>query len=892
MGRAGMNVDKMEWIFFAKGNAITEVLTNMLISISTSKTKTSPIPDTIHGPIYSTKNNDDTINTNMSITDGQSTEVVDTLFAKTINISKPSQNKDDQQPLADGLSSTKSNKGNTLPADHFHGVTYNLDSDWMREQITCDMSHDKIHQLLIKAVKEGKYKQRIVPIDIWDFGGQKDYYMTHQLFITSRGIFVLMFNGSIDLHKLMPDLNFLPGHFGKPTVAVYLVHWVNSILTYCKRTDNGFPRIIVVATHKDEKWFKITREARRKHLEHELQQLFQSHAGSKHLEFKPLIFVDATNPEDQEIANLKIKLMERATENPRWGELMPTLWIPLELQLAQKSAEGANIISRIELSALNTKNESLILTERQIETFLKVQHSLGKLVYFDVENLRDLIIISPAYLVEVLRSIVTEKQFWPQGERFSLILRNLQESGMIERNDIYFLWRQKKFKHILQYKEFILRMLVHLDIMIAPRSSFEDASCSLQGVSRFLVPCMITKGNDTLFLEKFWRSNNSIILAYTFSEEVIPPAMSYRFLSSLIASWDIKQYKERNTEKRMLFSDLAVVQIDSLHDLAVQVKTNRLIVSLIHAKAKEEIIPTLASSLQECLTSAIVRITEFYSTLASDVKSADVNSVIPFKIEFGVFCNSDICFFSHNEMPLSTDDPVWICKKHKQRHATKGLTAWFSEKEPNEVCTSSCKGLGRLVGEKCPLPQHIRRIAALLSPDECCEIAILLGFQLHEWKDLEYQFLHQSSNDIKFMALWSCTIKNGDFSFDNLRDVLENKGISSHLLCQVFRDVTIDALDLAEDTLKKIPSVNALHDLSNHIGNSTMQLAIELEVDLSYIQQIQHDYKNKLLEQTRRVLLKWRQNTKRSKPTVLGLLKALYRVGKFGPTYQIIKNHL
>ncbi|CAC5384660.1 unnamed protein product [Mytilus coruscus] len=88
---------------------------------------------------------------------------------------------------------------------------------------TSDMSYDKIHQLLVNAVKEGKYKQMIVPIDIWDFGGQKDYYMTHQLFITSRGIFILMFNGCIDLHKHMSELNFLPGHFGKPTIAGTLI---------------------------------------------------------------------------------------------------------------------------------------------------------------------------------------------------------------------------------------------------------------------------------------------------------------------------------------------------------------------------------------------------------------------------------------------------------------------------------------------------------------------------------------------------------------------------------------------------------------------------------------------------------------------------------------------
>lgn len=414
--------------------------------------------------------------------------------------------------------------------------------------------------------------------------------------------------------------------------------------------------------------------------------MFESHAGLKHLEIKPLIFVDATNPEDPEITDLRKRLMQRATEHPRWGEAMPTRWIPLELQLAQKSEEGTNIISRNQLRVLNSRNKSMVLSETQIETFLKVQHSLGKLLYFDVENLRDFIIISPAYLVEVLRSIVTEKQFWPKGERFSNILKNLQEYGMIEREDIYYLWEQETFKHILPYKEYILQMLLHLDVILAPRNSYRDVDSPFEDVSRFLIPCMITKGNDTMFLKTRWLSNNSIILSYTFIEEVIPPALSYRFLSSFITSWDIKTYNERGTEKKMLFNDLAVLEVDSCHDIAVQVKTNRIIVSLVHANKKEDIIPILASSIQECLTAAIVRISEFYSRLSEDVEvSASNNSVLPFKIEFGVFCKSEICFFKHNEISSSTGEPTWICKTHNQRHMTKSINAWFSEKAKNEL---------------------------------------------------------------------------------------------------------------------------------------------------------------------------------------------------------------
>ncbi|CAC5399854.1 unnamed protein product [Mytilus coruscus] len=389
MGKAGMNLDKMEWVFFPKGNAITEVLTNMLMSMSTYEEGCNVDDGLCDVPL------DEITQTNETVKFEESTEpiqisrkVKSATVDDDVDTDETSHTMKDQQlpeegssdiDLADHIHKNNSLKNqkqkdtsqiekNKAKKQNVKVVSDNSECEWMNE-ITSNMSPDKIHELIVKAVQEGKYKQRIVPIDIWDFGGQKDYYMTHQLFITSRGIFVLMFNGSIGLHQHMPGLNFLPGNFGKPTVAVYLLHWVNSILTYCKRTDDGFPKIIFVATHKDERWFQWTQEARRKQLENELQLLFETHGGLNHLEFKPLIFVDATNPDDAEIADLRERIMQRATEHPRWGEAMPTRWIPLELQLAQKSAEGTHIISYDQLLVLNATNESMILSERQLAAF-------------------------------------------------------------------------------------------------------------------------------------------------------------------------------------------------------------------------------------------------------------------------------------------------------------------------------------------------------------------------------------------------------------------------------------------------------------------------------------------------------------------------------------------
>ncbi|CAG2198991.1 unnamed protein product [Mytilus edulis] len=108
-----------------------------------------------------------------------------------------------------------------------------------------------------------------------------------------------------------------------------------------------------------------------------------------------------------------------------------------------------------------------------------------------------------------------------------------------------------------------------------------------------------------------------------------------------------------------------------------------------------------------------------------------------------------------------------------------------------EICvllgrSSQTRGLGKVEREQCPLPHHIRRLAAQLSPEECRQVTICLGLKVEQWYDLEYQFQHQPSNDLKFMALWSSTIRSRHLCFNDLKNVLDNIGLNPHLLCQVY----------------------------------------------------------------------------------------------------------
>ena len=66
-------------------------------------------------------------------------------------------------------------------------------------------SYITIHEDIKEELRKGNYKVNIAPSDLVDFGGQKSFDMTHQLFIQHKGEFILMFNGKFDLCDPLPE---------------------------------------------------------------------------------------------------------------------------------------------------------------------------------------------------------------------------------------------------------------------------------------------------------------------------------------------------------------------------------------------------------------------------------------------------------------------------------------------------------------------------------------------------------------------------------------------------------------------------------------------------------------------------------------------------------------
>ncbi|CAG2222426.1 ARMS [Mytilus edulis] len=551
-GRCGLDIETRNWIMIdpATYNALDVVYNKVLMtSIEEDESKQAKTPENQEPdakPVDS-QHAEDNPSQKSQATKSTSWPVNDS--------SEPSTQPQTAQSLSPQTSSSESKK------------------QQMKKKMTTKMTKKEIRKRMEKVLKSGKYKMKVGRLIFWDFGGQYVYYTTHQTFMTYRALFLVVFDGSKRLNEEVPDVLCFPGQHMTPTPAVFLLHWVNSILTYCKVVYAGIPRILFVATHKDKIPVEDV-ETRRALLYSEVEELFRDHEGRNHLVLDKQIFVNATDKNDQEIESLKA-ITELTFDHPYEG-------------------------------------------------------------------------------------------FWPKKRRIQETFRRMSESGIIHREDLYQIWKQKDFRAVLPYKEFIFNILIHLDIL-AEQRRYDTASGSRLPVEMFFVPCMVTQRNTTSFMDKECTPVRAICLAFVFKGTVIPPALPNRLISACLSMWTLKQYEGR----KLLFSGFIVVSFDKSHDIVVCVEGNKILLYIVHKTSAGLIVRDIATVVKECLVTTLERISDFYQSTIH-VKRCQQ---LPFHLEYS--CSEMKCFIDEEEALQSNE---WVCDTHNITHRAGNSTVWNQEK--------------------------------------------------------------------------------------------------------------------------------------------------------------------------------------------------------------------
>ncbi|XP_052065519.1 uncharacterized protein LOC127705234 [Mytilus californianus] len=735
-----------------------------------------------------------------------------------------------------------------------------LSRQQLKQKMKAKMTKDEIRRKMEKVLKSGKYKMKVGRLIFWDFGGQYVYYTTHQTFMTYRALFLVVFDGSKGLHEQVPDVLCFPGQHMTPTPAVFLQHWVNCILTYCKAVYTGIPKILFVATHKD----KVTKEdieTRRTELYSGVEELFKDHEGREHLVIDNKIFVNATDKTDPEIDVLKKAITDLTFQHPCWGEAMPNASVPLELEIANLVAKGKQVLSLLEVKELNAISKVSVLSNEELSDFLYFQHSLGKIVYFDTPQLRGYVIISPLLLVEVMRSFVTDIAFWPKKGLIRNTFERMSESGIVQRKDLYLIWEQKHFNKISPYKEFIFDMLIHLDILSEQRR-YDINTGSRLPVENFFVPCMLTQRNDTRFMTHECTPEKAISLAFVFKGTIIPPALPNRLISACLSMWTVKTYEG----KQLLFSGFIGLSFDKAHDIVVCVEGNKIFLYIVHETSNGLIVPDIATGIKECMFTTLERISEFYR---STVHVSSSSQKLPFHIEYTCFRLE--CHITE-EAALTTDE--WICDKHKIVHTKDKWNIW-NQDQAKEECELNCQGLQEDALNQIPSDIELQRFSSRCEETLIRELAIHLGITLHEWGKLrsDYEFV----DIVKYRVLVAWREKySGRFS--NIAKALQDMDLTTHTLCQVKR-IRKGHCVINEEYMDLIPTDEILDKLAQVIGVVSFQLGIELGLPITSIDIIQHNNGRDLVAQCKDILFQWRED-QGVRPTIRVLVQALINVDR------------
>ena len=293
-------------------------------------------------------------------------------------------------------------------------------------------------------VSEWFYKpslgKRPYHFSIWDFGGQEEYYATHQCFLSQRSLYLLLFNlkhGDKGVQELKP--------------------WLNNIALRAPRSC-----VIIIGTHLDE-----VSDDEREEVDKLLQKVGEiASSYSKNLHVVEVIPVGLKN-RIENISVLKEAIYNHATNyKTRGGQLIMGQKIPASyhaldkrLEVVQQEVRGGVREPIMHSEEFKTMVQQMNLADIQDDDELKTATlfltDVGTLLHYDdrSHNLHELYFIDPRWLCDMMSKVVTIKERNP-----------FVRKGILHSKDIPILFKDKEFPW--QYFEQYLTLLDRFEIAL------------------------------------------------------------------------------------------------------------------------------------------------------------------------------------------------------------------------------------------------------------------------------------------------------------------------------------------------------------------------------------------------------------------------------------------
>jgi serine/threonine protein kinase/GTPase SAR1 family protein len=358
-----------------------------------------------------------------------------------------------------------------------------------------------VHNITIHVPQEHGYglpKEKL-RVQLFDFGGQEVFTMSHSVFLSNDAVYILAFNPL------------------KPESENRISYWMGSLAASLGNEANSF-HVLVVATHADatsqqhidERFENILNRVEAKMLRITKYNCFA-------VSSKTLVGFDAF------LTRLRLKSI---ADSKYVGIYFPKTYFTLENKVTQ-FAEECRKNKRIPVMSWSNFVSKFVgssLSEDQVKEASIFLHRLGLLVHIDQGMLSNWVILDPQWLARVMASLVS---FRTAG-----IIKN----GILKRSDI------KTFKLWANYPEeiheFLFSLLEKYSIIV-PINEEE---------TEFLVAAMLNKPNENAIEQV--ETISSALFQRHYQVSFVPNDLFARLVSRLfycfdlnVCSWDLSRFE-------------------------------------------------------------------------------------------------------------------------------------------------------------------------------------------------------------------------------------------------------------------------------------------------------------------------------------------------------------
>ena len=237
--------------------------------------------------------------------------------------------------------------------------------------------------LVMKYLAEVKVSDADLILSLFDFGGQSVFNIIHHLFLTSYGVYVVVFN----------MLDFLPQSKREESLSE-MSFWINSIVMHTRDAMTGkIAPVFLVGTHKDY----VFDVASLKLISQIIKERFQYNVGWPHIQENKnstadysLCFFPVNNKEglrDEVITDLMSAIENVVKEAEYVKEPRPLTWLRA---LDELVATKRSFLTNEEASSITTANG---VEEDAVSLFFSFLNEMGVVLWLKEEKLRDVVIL-------------------------------------------------------------------------------------------------------------------------------------------------------------------------------------------------------------------------------------------------------------------------------------------------------------------------------------------------------------------------------------------------------------------------------------------------------------------------------------------------------------------